>query len=635
MNTTYIITYDYFEKLMEQMDKRSFIGFILIGIIITAWIVYSSTNTRTVEPAQTKAVIEQKEAPKSEMSTPKTDNDLNKFGTTYGKFTGKKEQFITIETDLYRAKISTKGGTIARWELKKYNSWYGEPAQLITPHSREFSLHFFSEDGKSIDSRKLDFTISPAGDYFKIRANQTLTLTARLQVANGSFIEKKMTFHGDKYSMDAGVTFSNMENYLSQKRFDVSWNGGVQFQEQNSVDEANTAVAIASMNGTTHELDATEYVNPLKFDQSGIVEFVSTRTKYFSAAMIQKSPNPEATVSLSGVRIGAEHGGMTEKYSMSYRLPYRGADQTTDFTVYIGPQDYDILKTYGLGSTINFGWRWIIAPIGEYFMLPIFSFIHHFIANYGIAILIFSALMKLLLYPLSISQVRSTQKMQLLAPEIAKIREKYKDDQVSQQQETMKLYSEYGINPAGGCLPMILQMPILYALWSVLSNSIQLRQANFFGWIHDLSVPDVIFDLGFKIPLFEIDKFSGLALLMGATLFIQQKMSVTDPRQKAMVYMMPVMFTLMFSSFPAGLNLYYFTFNLLGIIQQIYVSKFSKNKLTLADLRGVPRKEGWLQKKMREAQELSASQGRSMPGQPTQSKNNKQSKPQKPINRKK
>ncbi len=619
------------------MDKRSIIGFTLIGIIITAWIVYTSTNTRPIEPPPQKPAAEvPASTTKPNASTGVTERTSNKLGTTYSKFTGKPEQFITIETDLYRAKISTKGGTIAWWELKKYNSWYGKPAQLITPHSRELSLSFFSNDGQKIDSRDLDFTILPAGESFKISGNQSLTLTAKLQVAGGSYIAKKMTFHGDKYSFDAGVTFSNMENFLSQKRFDISWNGGVQFQEENSVDESNTAVAIASMNGTTHELDATEYVNPTKLEQSGIVEFVSARTKYFSAAIIQKQPNPEATVSLTGVRIGAERGGMTEKYTMSYRLPYRGAEQTSDFTVYIGPQDYDILTSYGLGSTINFGWRWIVAPIGEYFMLPIFSFIHHFIANYGIAILIFSALMKLLLYPLSISQVRSTQKMQLLAPEIARIREKYKDDQVSQQQETMKLYSEYGINPAGGCLPMLLQMPILYALWSVLSNSIQLRQANFFGWIHDLSVPDVILDLGFRIPLFQIDKFSGLALLMGATLFIQQKMSVTDPRQKAMVYMMPVMFTLMFSSFPAGLNLYYFTFNLLGIVQQLYVSKFSKNKLTLQDLRNMPRKEGWLQKKMREAQELAAAQGKSIPGQPSpQQKNDRSSKPQKPINRKK
>ncbi len=621
------------------MDKRSFFGFILIGIIITAWIVYTSTTTRTVPPATPTTEQKEKEAPKVQSATPavQAETSENKLGTTYSKFAAQGEQFITIETDLVRAKISSKGGTIARWELKKYNSWYGEPAQLITQGSREFSLSFFSNDGKKIDSRDLTFALLPAGQtYYRLKGDQSLTLTAKLQVASGSSIVKKMTFYGNKYSFDAGVVFSNMENYLSQRRFDVAWNGGLNFQENNSVDEANTAVAIAALNGTNQELDATEYDKPTKFEQTGIVDFISTRTKYFSAAMIQKRPNPEATAYLSGLRIGAEQGGMTEKYSMSYRLPYRGGEQTTDFTVYIGPQDYDILKTYGLGSTINFGWRWIVAPIGEYFMLPIFSFIYHYISNYGIAILIFSVLMKLLLYPLSITQVRSTQKMQLLAPEIARIREKYKDDSVTQQQETMKLYSEYGINPAGGCLPMLLQMPILYALWSVLSNSIQLRQANFFGWIHDLSVPDVILDLGFKIPLFQIDKFSGLALLMGATLFIQQKMSVTDPRQKAMVYMMPVMFTLMFSSFPAGLNLYYFTFNLMGIIQQIYVSKFAKNKLTLEDLKKMPKKEGWLQKRMRMAQEIAASQGKTLPGQPPAPRNgNNPKKPQKPINRKK
>ncbi|MBS1536718.1 MAG: membrane protein insertase YidC [Bacteroidetes bacterium] len=622
------------------MDKRSFFGFILIGIIITAWIVYTSTTTRPITPEKPK-VTEQKETQttKSEPSTPNVSQPSeNKYGKTYAPLVAQDERFISIETDLVRAKISSKGGTIARWELKKYNSWYGKPAELITPGSREFSLSFFSNEGKKIDTRDFNFTFLPAGQTsFQLRGNQSLTLTAKLEVAPGSYVLKKMTFYGNKYSFDADVTFANMENYLSQRRFDVSWNGGLQYQEHNSVDESNTAEVIASLNGSNHELDATDYFTPTKFEQTGIVDFISTRTKYFSAAIIQKEPNPEATVFLSGIRIGAEKGGMTEKYSMSYRLPYRGAEQTTDFTVYIGPQDYDILKTYKLGSTINFGWRWIIAPIGEYFMLPIFSFIYKFISNYGIAILIFSALMKLLLYPLSITQVRSTQKMQLLAPEIARIREKYKDDTTTQQQETMKLYSEYGINPAGGCLPMLLQMPILYALWAVLSNSIQLRQANFFGWIHDLSVPDVILDLGFKIPLFQIDKFSGLALLMGATLFIQQKMQVTDPRQKAMVYMMPVMFTLMFSSFPAGLNLYYFTFNLLGILQQIYVSKFAKNKLTLADLKAMPKKESWLQKRMQMAQEMAAAQGRTLPGQPTPPKsgNNTQKNPKKPINRKK
>jgi YidC/Oxa1 family membrane protein insertase len=195
------------------------------------------------------------------------------------------------------------------------------------------------------------------------------------------------------------------------------------------------------------------------------------------------------------------------------------------------------------------------------------------------------------------------------------MRERFKDDTKKQQQEMMKIYSEYGINPAGGCLPLILQLPILYALWAVLRTAIDLRQAHFFLWINDLSMPDVIFSLPFRLPLLNVDQFSGLALLMGITMFLQQKLTITDPRQKAMVYMMPVMFTLMFSSFPSGLNLYYFMFNLLSIVQQVYINKFSSSsKLTPDDLKKKPKKEGWFQKKMKEAQEIAASQGRSVPG---------------------
>jgi len=140
-------------------------------------------------------------------------------------------------------------------------------------------------------------------------------------------------------------------------------------------------------------------------------------------------------------------------------------------------------------------------------------------------------------------------------------------------QQIMNLYKEYGVNPAAGCLPLLLQMPILFALWSVLRSSIELRQASFVWWIHDLSIPDTVLTLPFTIPLLGMNEVSGLALAMGVTMFIQQKMTVTDPRQKAMVWMMPVMLTLLFNSLPSGLNLYYFVFNLFSIVQQVYVNK--------------------------------------------------------------
>ncbi len=281
-----------------------------------------------------------------------------------------------------------------------------------------------------------------------------------------------------------------------------------------------------------------------------------------------------------------------------------------------------MLSEYGLENLVNLGWKFIIRPIGEFFMLPFFLFIYKLIGNYGISIILFSIVMKIILYPLSIQQMRSAQKMKVIAPEVAKVREKYKDDQKQQQQELMKVYSTYGINPAGGCLPLLLQMPILYALWGVLRTSIELRQADFAFWIHDLSLPDSIITLPF--PIFGITSLSGLALLMGITMFIQQKMTLTDPKQKAMVYMMPIMFTLMFSYFPAGLNLYYFVFNLLGILQQLYLNNYSKNKLTLADLKRMPKKESWFTKKMKEAQEIAQSQGKTLPGQKPQSRQSNQ-----------
>jgi YidC/Oxa1 family membrane protein insertase len=258
------------------------------------------------------------------------------------------------------------------------------------------------------------------------------------------------------------------------------------------------------------------------------------------------------------------------------------------------------LKEYGLTDIMSFGFRFGIRQIGEYLMLPLLNMIHGFIPNYGIALIIFSIFIKLLLYPLSIKQMQSVQKMQVLAPEINKVREKYADDNTKQQQEIMKLYSEYGANPAGGCLPMLLQMPILFALWQLLRSQIDLRQTDFIWWITDLSVPDKLFYIG--LPFMPI--VSGLALAMGVTMFVQQKITVTDPRQKSMVYMMPIMFTIMFSHLPAGLNLYYFMFNLLSIAQQTWMNKYSKKRVTLEDLKKAPKKEGWFAKKMREAQEL-------------------------------
>lgn len=282
--------------------------------------------------------------------------------------------------------------------------------------------------------------------------------------------------------------------------------------------------------------------------------------------------------------------------------------------VYIGPVKYEILDSYNRGLTTIvdfgsfFGLKMIVRPIAEYILLPLFNFLYDLIKNYGLVIIIFSLIIKVLLNPLTKQTMDSMKKMQALKPKIDEMKEKFKDDPQKQQSETMKLYSTYGINPLGGCLPLLLQMPIFIALWGTFQTAVELRQQPFVWWITDLSRPDVIFDLGFKIPLFGVQEISGLAILMGITTYLQQKMSgaAKDPSQAPLLYIMPVMLTILFMSFPSGLNLYYFLFNLFSIGQQWYVTKYGKP----VELVPVPPKAkgGFFQKLMSAAEQKAKQQ---------------------------
>jgi YidC/Oxa1 family membrane protein insertase len=257
---------------------------------------------------------------------------------------------------------------------------------------------------------------------------------------------------------------------------------------------------------------------------------------------------------------------------------------------------------------VDLGWAWVVRPFAEYLILPLFTFLNSFISNFGVVIIIFTILIKILLYPLTKSSMASMKKMQQLQPMMAEMREKYKDDQQRQNTEVMKLYKDYGVNPAGGCLPLLLQMPILFALFSVFRSSFQLRQEPFMLWITDLASADVLFHLPFKMPLLGTSAISGLALAMAVTMFIQQKQTITDPRQKSMIYIMPVMFWIMFNGFPSGLNLYYFLFNLLSIGQQWYVNK-KGGEVALVKVDPKKRsKQGWAERAMKSLEEKTKAQ---------------------------
>lgn len=616
------------------MDKKSIIGFVLIALVFTGWMIYQSVHYQDNAPPPPKKDSSSVEAKKNIVADTtniieKTANDtlkaqddlkvlndslkkIQKYGNTFAGLTNGYEQFIRIETDLVKATLNSKGAVINHWTLKNYQSWRKQyPAQLINDEKGVLYITFNTTDNKRIDTRDFYFNLDSKNNNYKLSGNDSLTISAVLNVNSNGKIIKQFTFYGNKYIIKTDIKVIGLQEIIPTRGINYVWSNGIKYQEHNSVDESSDALSMLSLNGEIEEFDASD--EPEEKSSEGIIDYAAVKTKYFGTAIIpQPYKSFDGVVDLAASKQHLADNGIVERYNMSFRLPYRSNEVTNSFQVYIGPLDYTILKDYGIQDMVNFGWRLLVRPIGEYFMLPIFNFIHSIIPNYGIAIIVFSLLMKILLYPLSISQLRSAQKMKLLGPVMEKMREKHKDDMQAQQKEQMKIYSEYGINPMGGCLPLVLQMPILYALWAVLRAAIDLRQADFFLWITDLSIPDSVLNLPFSF--FGITHFSGLAILMGVTMFFQQKMTLTDPRQKSMLYMMPIMFTFMFSNFPSGLNLYYFMFNLMGIIQQVYINNFSRTKLTIEDLKKMPKKEGWLQKKMREAQEIAESQGRTLPG---------------------
>lgn len=655
------------------MERKQFIGFLLIAIIVAGYMTWTSIQAPAPKPKQQSAQEQNtqqhsdQQQNSSQASQPQTSaqssspsqgttkgaqNQANtsnplhtKYGALYDKHLSGANESIVVENDHIKARIIAEGGTVRSWRLKEFKSWYGDTVQLV-PFKNQFGalgIKFTDKnDGQGaatresnvVDTRELFFAVKnprSGGNYFRVTGNDSVSIVATLALANGGVIEKTYTFYGNSYHTNLAVRISGMDGVMD-KKYTLLWQNGLQYQEKNSVDESSQAKAWLAQNGTASEIDAGTEPKPV--ETNGVLDFAAIKSKYFVAAIKPSAALSAATLqtTLTGYKMNAPQEGVLEYYDMKIDVPYQN-NRVDNFTVYVGPVDYEVLKPYGLESAFNFatqsflGLQYIAGPVGEYFILPLLRFVHTYIvSNYGLAIIIFSLVMKLLLHPLTVGQTRTAQKMQLLAPEMEKIKTKYKDDMQKQQQETMALYGQYGINPAGGCLPLVLQIPIFTALYSVFSSDISLRQTPFFGWIYDLSIADEIIRLPFKLPLLNVDIVSGLAIASGLAMFAQQYATVKDPQQRAMVYLMPVMMTFGFSALPSGLSLYYFMFNILSVAQQYYTTHFAKNKLTLADLKKAPKKEGWLQKRLREAQEAAGQQGRTLPGQSNGSAGNSSAK---------
>jgi YidC/Oxa1 family membrane protein insertase len=604
------------------MDKQTTLAFILIGAVLIVWLYISTPDPVQQPPAkQQDTTVVQKDTipvvPQENFAEEKIEE--NRYGKYFSTPDGSGE-IITVENDLVRFELNTKGANFHKYFLKEFNNWYASDdegelplnqskVQLIN-YSRgdAFDLAFVTSDGKAIRTADLLFETEGNQNEYRISGSDSVKITFILKSASGGTIKKTYTVYGDQYGMKTDIELQGMQNLISNNTYDLVWESGLRFVEINSIDEANFSNASVFYGGEQVIIDASDAGEITEKEFTGRVEWLGIRNKYFSAIISPENPDIEGAY-IKGTRSSYENNGVREFYSGRLIVPFKNTDyEKRSFTVYIGPVDYDILKNYNrnfeaivdFGSF--FGLKFIVRPIAEFVLLPLFNFLHTFIPNYGFVIIVFSLIIKFVLYPLTKSSYQSMKKMQMLQPKMAEIKEKYKDDPARMNKETMGLYSTYGINPAGGCLPLLLQMPIFVALWGLFQVAIDLRQQPFMLWINDLSRPDIIYHLPFKLPLFGIDQISGLALLMGITTFVQQKMSIKDPKQQSLVYIMPVFLTLMFMSFPSGLNLYYFMFNIFSIAQQYYINHTHKD-VVLEPVKNPRKKGGFMQKLMESAEQ--------------------------------
>ncbi len=481
------------------------------------------------------------------------------------QYSGIKAREITVETDLYKAVFSEEGGTVKRFLLKKYRQTIDKnspPVDLINasppylPLGLQLSAKPPVDLGSVIfkaDKDKLDVTGSSGPAELKFVA----------QLAPGAFIIKTFHFKPETYWIDLSVTISGTspiqgsiflfnKPYQKESRYVFS---GPSYYAQDKLEE----IKLKKVG------EEASYSGPL--------DWMAYGDNYFCTALIpMEASGPWGLLFRKMDDTGLVQSKLTN-LSNSFEKVGEGSIEILKLGLYFGPKEIDRLKALGhnLSKEINFGW---FDPIAKP-LLYVLKFFYRFIHNYGWSIILLTVLIKILFWPLAHKGAQSMKTMQKLQPKLAKLKEKYKDDKERMNKELMQLYKTYKVNPMSGCLPMLLQIPVFFALYKVLLQAIELRHAPFMLWINDLSAPDRLMIPGVAIPY--LGGIPVLTLLMGVSMYYQQRLrpSSMDPTQAKMMQFLPVVFTFMFINFPSGLVLYWLVNNILSIVQQVYVNKFT------------------------------------------------------------
>ena len=475
---------------------------------------------------------------------------------------------VQVETKLFKMILSEKGGAITSAVLKKYHEQVQKTSpmkELIHKEAAAGTLLSYLFEQKPQNLSQAVFSVDYHQDLLEVK-DQPEQVRFQYRTPSNLTIEKIYQFYPDSYLFDLRIILKNDGEQVYQ--------GQLGLELQNALVKGAGRYSFEGPSALiNNKLEQISIKNiPEEGDVSGQIQWLGIEDRYFMTSIIPPE-NSQGHMKLFsdenklGNQVVLDTGGLSPNEKRTY-----------NFKIFMGPKSYSLLKSYNnkLDRAINFGWFDFLAKPCLWFM----NFIHGYIPNYGIAIVILTVVTRAVFWPLAHKSYKSMGEMRKLQPLMQEIREKYKDDKTRMNQEMMALYRTYKVNPMGGCLPMLIQLPVFFALYRMLYSAIELRHAPFFGWITDLSAPDRLFHFSFTIPL--IDKLMDppigipvLTLIMGATMLIQQKMTpqAGDPTQAKIMMLMPVIFTFIFINLSSGLVLYWMVSNIFSIAQQYYTQK--------------------------------------------------------------
>ncbi len=571
---------------MKQYDKNSLIGFVLMAIIL---IVFNTLFFPEVQQEQsatiapTESVITETQIGKTITASPiiSTLNDSvvnEELKATYGVFAGAAigtDEFQVIENDKLKITVANKGGRITSVILKEYQTFDSLALDLFDADSSRFNLQFTT--GHNINTADLYFVAEQSSN----------TLSMKLKADDNHYVEYLYTLTDD-YLIDFDINFVGMENLIPSgvNYMNLEWQMKTPQTEKSKTNQ-DMYTGLQYQYSADNEVDYLSFTSTDDDKINARLNWVAFKQQFFSAIFIAKDGFDKPTYLTSTKSEGSK---FIKDLAAKFELPYKHKqDEQLSFQFYFGPNHYKTLESYNSGfeELVPLGWG-IFGWVNQYIIINIFDFLSKYFSSYGLIILILTLIIKIGLAPFTYKAFLSQAKMKVLKPEIDKINEKLKGkDPMKAQQETMGLYRKAGVNPMGGCLPMLFQFPILIAMFRFFPASIELRQESFL-WADDLSSYDSIYNLGFEIPFYG-DHISLFTLLMTVSTLLYTRMNSSMAtgqmaQMKWMMYLMPIMFLGFFNNYAAGLSYYYFLANMFTFTQQYFMKRMIDEDAILAQL---------------------------------------------------